>query len=215
MTCWPLASWAERIGSTIDFEDLYPGHEGEGVVPGDYTGYKLGAPAGNWMYRTKYCSSDEGLQHGTIGQVSGYNYGGESIGLYRYDVPFILHGAFMTTDTYNYTQKMPYSPGVAVEIYGWAYPPALSETGHSDGPTYHKTIYLTDQLQYFTFDEWGLVTEVDICRGPSLINWFHLIIDNINVEIETDPPVVPLPATSVLVSSGLLGLMGWRRFRKS
>jgi hypothetical protein len=47
---------------------------------------------------------------------------------------------------------------------------------------------------------------------PDIPNGTTLIIEL--RQIATDTPVVPLPSTVLLLSSGLLGLVGWRRFRK-
>jgi hypothetical protein len=45
-------------------------------------------------------------------------------------------------------------------------------------------------------------------------NYYEADANNIGVRIDGGAPV-PLPPTVLLLGSGLLGLVGWRRFRKA
>jgi len=51
------------------------------------------------------------------------------------------------------------------------------------------------------------------CQGPTT---YGIINYDAHATLEIDLPskVVPLPPTVILLGSGLLGLVGWRRFRK-
>lgn len=184
----------------FDFEDLYPGYEGNGWFPTDYheaSGFNFGSSVGMfWAWNTKYVSSDLGIQNGTIGNVSAAipvvpSYS-EAIGLYSYDFGFHFLGAYMCTTTSDYNLK---GGPVPVMVQGYAYPPLMPRTGHTGNPAYTQIIYLTDQTHYFTFD-WGAVTDVDIYAYPSAN--FNVIIDNVKVNL-----TAPIPASILLFSTGL------------
>jgi hypothetical protein len=51
-----------------------------------------------------------------------------------------------------------------------------------------------------------------VCNGPGASKWVDPA-GAIRTQIDFTP--VPIPPTSLLIGSGLLGLAGWRRFRKS
>ncbi|MGO8761216.1 MAG: PEP-CTERM sorting domain-containing protein [Desulfobaccales bacterium] len=53
---------------------------------------------------------------------------------------------------------------------------------------------------------YGAVTAYDVSGSESLFS-NEVVFNNV-------PPPVPLPSSLVLIGFGLLGLAGWRRFRK-
>ncbi|MEJ2673518.1 MAG: hypothetical protein P8168_15265 [Deltaproteobacteria bacterium] len=204
-----IASQALAMTITFDFEDLYPGYEGQGILPANYqenSGFKFGSTMGQfWAWNTKYESSDMGMQNGTIGHVSacnptapGYASG---FGLCSYEFGFKFHGAYITTTTNdynNYMQSHPYSNGVPVKITYYKYPPLMPKTGHTTDACF-KTIFLTDQAQYFNFDNFGAISDISF---SSLNSDFTVIIDNITVE-SLPANYAPIPSSILLFSTGL------------
>ena len=204
-----IASPALSTTITFDFEDLYPGYEGQGTLPTNYyetSGFKFGSTMGQfWAWNTKYESSDMGMQNGTFYHVSacnptapGYS---NAFSLYSYDYGFKFYGAYITTSSHDYNNYMlshPSSFGVPVKITYYKYPPLMPKTGHTTDACF-TTIYLTDQAQYFNFGYFGAVSQVSF-SGPT--NEITMIIDNLTVE-PLPANYVPIPSTLLLFITGL------------
>jgi hypothetical protein len=179
----PHPSQASPI--VIDFEDLYPGIETAGQVPGNYLGFTW-SDTSWWV--TKNFLPGTGYQAGTIGNVSLYSFKALAVTLGS-GQPFDFIGAYIGA--------------------GWATSLEFTVQGLLGGSVLYSTALVTsnDQPYWFAFNFLG-IDELLFTPGAGYINGAsttgrQLVLDNITV--------VPTPeaSTVLLVALGLAGLSVW------
>jgi hypothetical protein len=105
----------------------------------------------------------------------------------------------------------------AFNVYNAASTGVTWNTGYSDG--YDQWYYSPWQIQHL--DTSGVMGHnLELTVLASDCGWGghggYAYVDGFSQYVPPDPPgVVPLPPTVLLLGSGLLGLVGWRRFKKS
>ncbi len=108
---------------------------------------------------------------------------------------------------------------------GHPYPDQIYSTYAVSDPYTGLSPALPATAQNVNFYPINVRSSAGIVEYPSAANAYTLVVEfNDNswggsawyeVKLEYNAAVVPLPPTVLLLGSGLLGLVGWRRFRKS
>jgi hypothetical protein len=171
----------------LTFEDLYPGSQTAGDIPDNYQGFEWSYPS-HWI--TKYSIPGTGYEYGTIGNVSLFT-GTAHISFSVKGGSFDFNNAYITAALES---------NVNVNVQGWL-----------SGTKMYEIIILTHNNVYNEAPYWFSFNFTNIDTVKFLPNANHIVVDNISLN---NINLVPLPCTVLLLGSGLLGLVGWRRFRK-
>jgi hypothetical protein len=184
-----VAGIAQASVFVLDFEDHnIMSYQGNGfyIIPNGYHGFNWTAAwAVNWAAAGL---SGTGYQYGTIGNMSAFN----NFTDYQY------MRMKSTSGTFDFTGAYLTSAWDSVQypiIQGWL----------NSELKYTSIVTIYNAANWYSFNFTGIDELVFISNGGG-----QVVIDNLTYNTST----VPIPAAVWLLGSGLIGLIGIRRFRK-